>query len=134
VAAPIADRRALVVDDEPSIRGFLALALEDAGYAVETASDGVVALHVLDQWRPDVILLDLMMPHMDGWSFRSEQLARPELASIPVVVLSAALDGQIRTRELRPAAALPKPVPLEDLLTVVESVTGQDAQPILSAV
>jgi CheY-like chemotaxis protein len=80
----------LLVDDDPSIRGSLSEYLAGEGFDVLVASHGVEALEVARRSpRPDVIVLDLLMPIMDGWDFRSAQLAIPDLAPIPVVVLSA---------------------------------------------
>ena len=74
-------RRVLVVDDDLSIQGFLAEALADEGYGVRTAANGREALAILREWRPDLILLDLMMPEMDGWEFRGEQRALPGVST-----------------------------------------------------
>ena len=69
-SAPVGDqKRVLVVDDDASIRELLSTALEDDGYEVVPAINGADALSVCERWRPDVIVLDLMMPIMDGWTF-----------------------------------------------------------------
>jgi CheY-like chemotaxis protein len=81
--------RVLIVDDEPSVREVLALLFEQEGWAVRTAANGVEALEVLRGWQPDLILLDLMMPVMDGWQFRKEQKLDPAIADIPLVVITA---------------------------------------------
>jgi CheY-like chemotaxis protein len=109
--------RILVVDDDPELRRVLALAFADEGYEVRTAPNGREALEALGAWRPGVIVLDLMMPEVDGWAFRARQLATPGAADVPVVVLSAARD--VRTAALRPAAVVPKPFNLEQLLAAV---------------
>jgi CheY-like chemotaxis protein len=119
--------RVLIVDDDPSIREFLALVLEDSGYEVRVASNGQDALEVLGHWRPAVILLDLMMPLMDGYTFRSEQLRRNDFRDIPVIVLSARTDSSAAARTLQPAARLTKPCDLDQLLQIVEQVAGPDA-------
>jgi len=109
----------LVVEDDPDIRATLCEALEDHGYTAVGASNGVEALDYLHKAgeRPCLILLDLMMPVMDGQTFRNEQRADPSLAEIPVIVISAYRDVEKHARELA-ADCLPKPVRLETLLDV----------------
>jgi DNA-binding response OmpR family regulator len=121
---PESGRRVLVVDDDPSIQGFLAEALADEGYDVRTAGNGREALSILHSWRPDLILLDLMMPEMDGWAFRAEQRTLPEAAMVPVIVLSATRDLDAKTRDLEPAQVFSKPFDLELLLGTIERLTG----------
>src|SRR5438445_696734 len=85
-----AERDVLLVDDDFEICDTLSQLLQDEGYSVATASNGLEALHYLrGATLPRLILLDLMMPVMNGWQFRHEQQRDPELASIPLVVLSA---------------------------------------------
>jgi CheY-like chemotaxis protein len=112
-------RRVLIVDDDEDLRGTLAGILEEEGHDVEEASDGAEALAYLRRTRalPDVILLDLMMPGMNGWQFREAQRRDPRLAPIPVVVLTAS-----RTLHLNPidaARIVYKPLDLDDLLDAV---------------
>jgi CheY-like chemotaxis protein len=80
------------------------------------------ALAVIDGWTPDLILLDLNMPQMDGWTFRAHQLALDRIAQVPVVVLSATADLASAARTLAPAATLRKPFEMEDILRIVRSV------------
>jgi len=86
----------LVVDDQEAIRDTLQVALDDEGFSVECAANGREALDVIGRWKPDVILLDLMMPIMDGWAFCEEQKRTGDRT--PIVLLSAAgrLDGAVR--------------------------------------
>lgn len=112
--------RVLVVDDDALIRDTLATALGDEGYSVRVASDGRAALDTLDGWRPDVIVLDLMMPVMDGSAFRAAQRTSRDVAHIPVIVLSAAHEVHARAAGLDAAAVFPKPFDLTELLNVVE--------------
>jgi CheY-like chemotaxis protein len=110
--------RILVVEDDPDLRTSLADALTDLGYDVRVAGNGAEALAALERGeRPDVILLDLMMPVMDGWAFRSAQRVDPRIAGIPVVVVSAEAAGTMAS--LSPADFLPKPFDLDRLLAVV---------------
>ncbi len=107
----------LVVEDDPDIRATLCDALEDNGYTAVPASNGVEALDYLRgaSARPCLILLDLMMPVMDGQEFRAEQRADRALADIPVVVISAYRDLDKYRTELA-TECLAKPVRLETLL------------------
>src|SRR4051794_18478515 len=84
------DQPVLLVDDDGSVRESLTELLEADGYRVVAAENGLRALALLRAGvRPSVVLLDIMMPEMDGWDFRLQQLRDPELALIPVVVVSA---------------------------------------------
>jgi CheY-like chemotaxis protein len=118
-----ASRLVLVVEDDADFREALVSGLEHAGYEVIAAVNGAAALQLL-QWRivPSVVLLDLMMPVMDGRTFRQHQLADPALASIPVVILSA--DAQATDLATSPGvrAVLSKPVDLDALLPLLEEL------------
>jgi CheY-like chemotaxis protein len=112
----------LVVDDDESIRTAVSQALREAGYEVNTANNGRQALDWLHQREvhPCVILLDLMMPVMDGRAFREAQLQDPVLAGVPVVVLTA--DGRAAALKTSPhdvAPRLAKPIRLAALLNVI---------------
>ena len=112
----------LVVDDDRDIRDVLTDALEAEGYTVVTAADGQEALDWLRGGaRPCIILLDLMMPKMDGIQFRTEVLNDVDLARIPVVVLSADPSAIVAAKSLNFAGSLRKPVPLEALLAAVHA-------------
>ena len=116
------DHRVLIIEDDPTIREVLVEVLGEHGYDAVGAANGREALDALDRSvdRPCVILLDLMMPVMDGRSFREQQLLRPELSGIPVIVLSAHLDHTI-TSDLHAAAYLRKPVRLAEVLRSVKT-------------
>ena len=104
-----------IVEDDVDTREMLGRFLELEGFDVETAENGRQALERLEgAKRPCVILLDLMMPVMDGWQFRREQIQRAALANIPVIVVSAA--GRERIEQIDADAYLCKPVDLEELL------------------
>ena len=108
----------LVVEDDPAITSSLIETLMEEGFEVDAAANGREALDRLRGGpRPAAIILDLMMPVMDGWDFRSAQLRDPVLRDIPVVVVTAAgfSRDSIRT-QFGDVALIPKPVPLDDLL------------------
>ena len=120
-------KRVLVVDDDRAIRGFVAEALMDEGYEVKTAGDGREALAVSRDWHPDLIVLDLMMPVMDGWTFRARQRQVDALADVPVVVTSAATTLRTCQQVLEPCVLLAKPFELDELLGAIQSCTPDDA-------
>ena len=114
----------LVVDDDQDIRDTLTELLQEEGYAVVRASHGGEALCALRELpSPSLILLDLMMPVMDGWQFRTEQRKDPALASIPVVVISATGKDE-KVSALGAVQFLKKPIRLEQLLEAVARHAG----------
>ena len=115
----------LVVDDEPLIAMALEAALEDAGYAVVTAANGRQGLERLAEApRPDLVLLDMMMPVMNGPAMLAAMAADPELRGIPVVVLSSLPEEAIRDRARSAAAILRKPCTAEQVLEAIARVLG----------
>jgi CheY-like chemotaxis protein len=109
----------LVVEDDPLIRGAMQLVLEWEDYRVTCACNGREALHLLRSGeRPSCILLDLMLPVLDGWQFRREQQQDPALAAIPVVVVSAAY----RAACLQASGHVQKPFQPEELLEAIRAV------------
>jgi CheY-like chemotaxis protein len=114
-------RTVLVVEDDTDIREEMAALLEGEGYKVAQARNGKDALDLLKQLPPPcVILLDLMMPVMNGWDFRVQQLADPTLKEIPTVIVSGAARAPEEARSLGANACLQKPFELEPLLEVVD--------------
>ena len=121
----------LVIDDDPSICSALSEVLREEGFEVASATNGREALDLLRGGpAPSAILLDLMMPVMDGWDFRQVQLQDPGLRDIPVVVVTAAgfSPSTIRT-QFGAVALIPKPVPLIELLNVLGRTCGPPAAP-----
>jgi CheY-like chemotaxis protein len=110
----------LIVDDSEDFRDTLADLLTMQGYRVSCAANGREALEQLRGGPlPRLILLDLKMPRMNGWDFREEQLRDPELAGIPVIILSGGADIPEETDGLGAAGYLPKPVDVSVLLSAI---------------
>ena len=115
------DARILVVEDQPSVRACLEQVLTMSGYQVLGAEDGVEALAVLSSERVDLIVADIMMPHMDGYQLYEKVSANPEFVHIPFIYLTARiLESDIRHgKELGVDDYLVKPIDAKDLLAVV---------------
>ncbi|HEU0036120.1 MAG TPA: response regulator [Kofleriaceae bacterium] len=111
----------LVVEDDPDVRDSLVEILQDNEYIPVAAANGQEALERLAEAGPDtcLILLDMMMPVMDGWEFRSRQRQDAHTASIPVVLLSAYTSLPEAASDLQVDGFLKKPVKLETLLQTV---------------
>jgi CheY-like chemotaxis protein len=116
--------RILVVEDDADVRYVVSDALQDAGYAVATATDGADALDQIDQHPPDAILLDLAMPFMDGWSFLEACHSDERWAGIPVGIISAN-PMLCRTADaFWVQVAIAKPFALDDLVARVEHLVS----------
>jgi CheY-like chemotaxis protein len=109
----------LIVEDHADLREMLAVLLETEGFAVQTAKNGAEALERLNEARPAVILLDLMMPVMTGDEFRSRQLADPRFRDVPVICMTAAHDGRARAERMHADAYFQKPVDFDSLIGAV---------------
>ena len=115
----------LVVDDEPLIAMALEAALEDAGYRVATAANGRQGLERLaESPRPDLVLLDVMMPVMNGAAMRAAMAADPGLDGVPVIVLSSLPEEAVRARVDGAAAVLRKPYTAEQVIGAIERALG----------
>ena len=119
MAAP-SDIHVLVVDDQEVIRDTLQVALDDEGFSVECAANGREALAVIERWKPCVILLDLMMPVMDGWAFCEEQKRTGDRT--PIVLLSAAGGLDEHQRALGAAAVIAKPFDIDRVISMIEQL------------
>ena len=114
----------LLVEDHPDVRDMMSLALELSGHRVITAVNGKDALEVLRRERPCVILLDLMMPVMDGWQFRAALEQIRGCRDVPLIVISALTDV---VKRIPGAAHLSKPVDIERMLELVEQYCRAEA-------
>jgi CheY-like chemotaxis protein len=133
--APSSDCIVLVVDDDDEARETLEELLGRAGYRVLVAANGAVALSLL-RTRPqardppcDIVILDLMMPVMNGWDFRARQRADPCLARIPILLMSAGGHIASVSDELGAADYITKPVEIPDLLKKVARLRPETRTP-----
>jgi len=118
-------RSILIVDDDVDIRETISLILEDEGYAVASAANGEEALRYLRSHpSPSLILLDLMMPGMDGVEFRAEQQRDAQLSGIPVIVVTASGNARERARAMQVDGMIQKPIALDALLETIERCTA----------
>lgn len=120
-------RKILVIEDDNDIRRNMKVLLESEGYEVEVAANGKEGLQVLDGATalPALIILDLMMPVMDGFEFRHEQQRSSKYAKIPVVIMTA--DGHVREKQtkLQAEAGIPKPPDIDLVLRVTTEVLAK---------
>jgi DNA-binding response OmpR family regulator len=119
----------LIVDDEDAIRDFLRSAFEAEGYTVLAAGDGEAALALCDRYRPDVVLLDLMMPRIDGVGFL-RQFRRAHGHDTPIFMMSAAWSAIERAQKSGVTGAFVKPFDLDEVLDAVTAAVrnGQPAR------
>lgn len=116
----------LIVDDDQDIRDAFTLALKFMGYSVFAAENGQAALQLLAEREPPcVILLDMMMPVMNGEEFRKRQLADPALSKIPVVVVTADRDARAKAHAIGVPEGVAKPVHFNVLCGLVSKYCGK---------
>jgi CheY-like chemotaxis protein len=110
----------LIVDDDDSTNQLIAIILEDSRFEVKTAVDGAEALATMAAWRPDVILLDLLMPAIDGWKFRQAQVDEG-YGDIPTLVMTAVGNSKQIEQDLG-VPVVTKPFEIDDLLDRVRGL------------
>ncbi|WP_395806374.1 response regulator [Archangium minus] len=115
----------LVVDDDPDILEALSEILEAEGFEIRRARNGKEALERLEPDPPQLILLDLMMPVMDGWEFAQRMRQKSSVARIPIIVLSADRNVGSKATDIGAVGHLAKPFELNDLLDMVRRSLGQ---------
>lgn len=119
--------RVLVVDDDPDIRALLVSILADEGYEAESAANGRDALALLERWRADLVVLDLMMPVMDGWAFAARMREREP--AVPIVVVSAARDLVRHADTIGATDVIPKPFDIDTFLPTIQRAVGRNPGP-----
>src|SRR3989442_14556791 len=119
-------KRVLVVDDEPTIRELVGEALREAGYWVETAAHGAEALQLMHGAQPpQAIVLDLMMPRLDGTGFVERMRLNPRLASVPIVLVTAAYGAAQAAERMGAHVCITKPFELDHLVQAVDLLVGE---------
>jgi CheY-like chemotaxis protein len=115
----------LIIEDDRDVAESVAEVLEASGYSTAIAGNGREALdHLHSNDLPDLILLDMMMPVMDGWQFREEQRRSPPLDAVPVVVVTADGNARAKAAAIQAAGQVQKPVTIDSLLDEVERICG----------
>jgi CheY-like chemotaxis protein len=130
------EKNILVVDDEPDVRNFLATCIEDAGFNVETASDGAEALEKVKNESPDLVTLDMVMPRVSGINFMRRLRAMGDFNHLPVIVITAHAHDDLGSEDLkefnafasglRPRYTMEKPVTPEKLVRAISEILGVD--------
>ncbi|MCL6649460.1 MAG: response regulator [Chloroflexi bacterium] len=117
----IAGRNVLLVEDDPALRRTIAAILKAEGFEVAVAQDGLEALAQLDHFAADVVVLDLMLPRMDGVTFAEELQRRGRRHGLSLIVLSADLRARQKARQVGAEALIEKPFTIEALLTALQT-------------
>jgi len=127
--AHVSEKRILVVDDEPDVRNFLAACLEDAGFDVETAVDGIDALEKAEAYSPDLMTLDMVMPRLNGIKVIRKLREQEKWANLPVIVITAHAQDEMGsdqvkefvalTSGLRPRITMEKPISPANLVKTI---------------
>ena len=121
----MAAKHILIVEDDHDVAQSVAEVLEASGYSTGIAANGLEALDYLQtHTQTDLILLDMMMPVMDGWQFREEQRKLPAFDSIPVVIVTADGNARGKAEAIQADGLVSKPVTIDGLLNEVERICG----------
>ena len=119
--ADVDRKRILVIDDDLPLRGMLAAALRQQGFRVLLAGDGAEGQRALTIHNPDLVILDLAMPNVNGWDFLQRLKETGHLGQVPIIVVSAHLRVEPQAvLQMGVAAILPKPFNLPDLIALIE--------------
>lgn len=124
--------RVIIVEDDPDVLLFLRLNLESAGYETSLAADGSTAMRRIDNEKPDLVVLDLMLPLMDGWAILAELHRRPDAPRVIVCSARGSSIEQERAREMGVVDYIVKPFSIEELLASVQRAfaLGAGADPV----
>ena len=122
------EHRVLVIEDDQTLRDTIAEALIEDGYRVRTASNGAAALGMVERSQPDLVILDLMMPHLDGEGFCAELRRMEGMTAVPIVVVSASRAAAEVSARIGAAAALTKPFDLIELMQSVDKLMASGSR------
>jgi CheY-like chemotaxis protein len=135
--AHASEKRILVVDDEPDVRNFLAVCIEDAGFRVETAADGQEALEKILADPPDLMTLDMVMPRKSGISLMRQLRGMEQFTHLPVIVITAHAHDEFGSEDfkgfiaftsgLRPRHTMEKPITPQKLVAAISTILGVEA-------
>jgi CheY-like chemotaxis protein len=116
-------KKILIVDDEPDVRDYLSSFLEDEGFEIRTAENGLAAISLIEEERPDLILLDLLMPESTGASLYRKLQEKEELKDIPVIVISGMVGKDVTVMDF--VQVLDKPIDRDRLLTIIQAALAE---------
>lgn len=116
-------KKILIVEDDISIRELLVEIFESEGYEVDFGTNGSEGIEALERGKPDVILMDMLMPVMDGYAFRQEQLKKPEWEQIPLLAMSAQDQEMEKLASHGIVNFINKPLELDQLLNQVKQLS-----------
>jgi CheY-like chemotaxis protein len=123
----------LVVDDDEDIRSLLRKHLHQAGYDVLVAEDAIVAGKLIAEKAPDLMILDINMPYMDGLEFAEALRFDPDIPYIPIIFLTIREDGYQRAMAVGALAYLEKPVSPPDLIKLIQQYVPADKPPVVTS-
>ena len=119
-------RRILIVEDQADVAQLIDVVLKGEGYVVAIARDGAQGLMLARDWKPDLILMDIMLPGVDGGTLISRLRQEEETAELPIIAMSASRTLRDRTAELEADALLSKPFDVDALLVQVQFLLSRD--------
>lgn len=125
--------RVLVIEDEPTIRNLVADALREADFETQMAANGLEALKLMQEWVPAVVVLDLMMPRLDGTGFTELMRLNPRYASVRILLVTAAYGAEQAAEQIGAQAHLSKPFELDHLVAMVGQLAGEAPVPLIAA-
>ena len=119
-------RRILIVEDQADVAQLIDVVLKGEGYTVAIAKDGAQGLMLARDWKPDLILMDIMLPGVDGGALIARLRQEPETADLPIIAMSASRTLRDRTAELQADALLSKPFDVDALLVQVSFLLSRE--------